>query len=83
MKMKELRERIKDLPDDAEILLSVNCGTEGLHETIVIDPGSRRERRVTVWGDKYQTKEVFNAYRANDDRYGGAVLLIEVGEQSY
>lgn len=82
MKVKTLRKSIKDLPDDAEILLTVNCGSGGLHETVGLNEGTRRERQVVVWGDRYNTREVLNGYQANDDRYGGSVLLIEVGETS-
>lgn len=87
MNIKQLREAIKDLPDDAEILLSVNSGNEGDFETISKRFKSYSRGEFTkieyVWGDKYQTREVRNGYQCNDDRYGGPVLCIEVGELSY
>lgn len=83
MKVKELRECLADLPDGAELLLTVNIGRDDLFTDTIFAEGTRRERRVRQWGDKYQTREVHNAYRVNDDRYGGPVLLIEVGETSF
>lgn len=82
MKVRELRERIKDLPDNAEILLSVNCGPDELHPRVIMGSNLRKEIGVVIWGNKYNTREVYNAYRANDDRYGGPILLVEVGEES-
>lgn len=86
MKVKSIRKAIKDLDDDAEVLLSVNTGRTDDFETITKtyrSMGETRHLQLYVWGDRYQTREVNNAYQANDDRYGGAVLLIEVGTLSY
>jgi hypothetical protein len=77
----ELKRKLADIDDDAEVLLSVNGGREGLFE--VINVGTEKRRKIaTLWGNPYQTREVNNAYGCNDDRYGGSVFLIEVGEES-
>lgn len=82
MKVSELRKIIAELPDNAEVLLSVNGGSIDSFETIQKPYRSRGTICTAlhyVWGDRYQTREVYNAYQANDDRYGGRVLCIEVG----
>lgn len=80
--VEQLRKAMADLPDDAEVLLSIQGGPEGRFEIINVGRNPDKPVHRALWGDKFQTREVHNAYRANDDRYDGPVLLIEVGEES-
>lgn len=81
MTVKELLVRLADADPDGVVLLSVQGGPEDRFEDIEIGLPNRR-RSVRLWGDRYQTREVGNAYTANDDRYGGPAFVIEVGEES-
>jgi hypothetical protein len=83
MKVHELFAAMADLVREnpnAEVLLSVQGGPTDRFDTQVV--GTKHKRTVTLWGDKYQTREVGNAYGCNDDRYSGRIFLIEVGELS-
>lgn len=83
MNVGELKKALKDLPDNAEVLLSVNCVTEfGTVDRPYRSRGEHHVMKHVVWGNKYQTREVHNAYGCNDDRYGGRALCVEVGELS-
>lgn len=69
----DLRRAVEGL-EDADIVLVIphlwtdvkNFGTD------------KRPDYAYPW-DQYQTRFVQNAYRANDDRYSGPCLLIELG----
>ena len=82
MKVGELFAIISQLDPKAEVILSVNGGPEGRFKDIIENEHARRQVTVRCWGNRYQTREVGNAYGCNDDRYGGSVLCIEVGELS-
>ena len=73
-----LRRAIKDLPDDAPVLVRPQDGVEYQGH---IAKGEHVPNWVVCWG--YNTREVYNAYQANDDRYDqSSVLLIELGTLS-
>lgn len=82
MKVAQLKQAIADLPDNAEVLLSANGGHPVWWDDTIL-PGIRgRVIHQRLWGDKYQTRKAYNAYGCIDDRYGGRVFLIEVGQLS-